>query len=158
MVRHTVLGGPVEEDEHSGHRFGGAVQPEAALLEPLHSEDAAGEFGVGSAVQVATLVGTPADKAGAPLYMIGKSVPAPIGFAAYVAHLGQGYIHNGIPVLWGVEHFADWVVPQHMGDILLVSIPQCYFSGTAVGQCARKRCPAPHRTFWNFPCSPAAGP
>lgn len=49
MVRHTVLGGPVEEDEHSGGWFRRAVQPEAALLEPLHSEDAAGELGVGSA-------------------------------------------------------------------------------------------------------------
>ena len=49
MVRHFVLWGPVEVDEHSGCRFGGTVQPEAALLEPLHSEDAAGELGVGSA-------------------------------------------------------------------------------------------------------------
>ena len=124
MIRHTVLGGPIEENEHSGHRFGGAVQPEATLLEPLYSEDAAGEFAVGAAVQVAALVGTPADKTGAPLHMVGKSVPAPIGFAVYVAHLGQGYIHNGIPVLRGVEHLADWVVPQHMGDIqLTVSVP-----------------------------------
>ena len=122
MVRHTVLGGPVEEDEHSGGWFRGAVQPEATLLEPLHSEDAAGEFGVGSVVQVAALVGTPGDEAGAPLYMVGKAVPAPIGFAAHVAHLGQGYIHNGIPVLRGVEHLADWVVPQHMGDVLLVPV------------------------------------
>ena len=122
MVRHTVLGGPVEEDEHSGCRFGGAVQPEAALLEPLHSEDAAGEFGVGSAVQVAALVGTPGDEAGAPFHMVGEAVPTPIGFAAYVAHLGQGHIHNGIPVLRGVEHLADWVVPKHMGDVLLVPV------------------------------------
>ena len=87
MVRHTVLGGPVEEDEHSRGWFCGAVQPEATLLEPLHSKDAAGEFWVGSAVQVAALVGTPADKAGAPYHMIGEAVPAPIGFAAYVTHL-----------------------------------------------------------------------
>ena len=66
MVRHTVLGCPVEENEHPWHRLRGAAQPEAALLEPLHSEDAAGEFGVGAAVQVAALVGTPGDEAGAP--------------------------------------------------------------------------------------------
>ena len=122
MVRHTVLGGPVEEDEHSGGWFCGAVQPEAALLEPLHPEDAAGEFGVGAAVQVAALVGTPADKAGTPFHMVGKAVPAPIGFAAHVAQLTQCHIHNGIPVLRGVEHLADWVVPQHMRDVLLVPV------------------------------------
>ena len=27
-----------------------------------------------------------------------------------------------IPVLRGVEHLADWVVPQHMGDVLLVPV------------------------------------
>ena len=27
-----------------------------------------------------------------------------------------------IPVLRGVEHLADWVVPQHMGDVLLVTV------------------------------------
>ena len=73
MVRHTVLGCPIEENEHPRRWLRGAVQPEATLLEPLHSEDAAGEFGVGSVVQIAALVGTPADKAGAPLYMVGKS-------------------------------------------------------------------------------------
>ena len=119
MVRHAVLGGPVEENKHSRRGFCRAVQPEATLLEPLHSEDAAGEFGVGAAVQVAALVGAPGDEAGAPLHMIGEAVPAPIGFAAYVSHLGQGYIHNGIPILRGVEHLADWVVPKHMGDLKL---------------------------------------
>lgn len=49
MVRHAVLGGPVEENKHSRRGFCRAVQPEATLLEPLHSEDAAGELGVGSA-------------------------------------------------------------------------------------------------------------
>lgn len=111
MVRHTVLGCPVEENEHSRHRLRGAVQPEAALLEPLHSKDAAGEFRVGSAVQVAALVGTPADKAGAPFHMVGEAVPAPIGFSAYVAYLGQGHIYNGISTFRGVEYLADWIVP-----------------------------------------------
>lgn len=64
------------------------------LFEPGYTPFAAGEFGDDTGIDVAALVGTPANKAGTPFHTLRKSVPAPIGFTAHIADLGFRYFHD----------------------------------------------------------------
>lgn len=74
MVRLSVLGTgaalvvPIEEDNHAGNRLGGAIQPLSTLLKPLHAISATGKFRADTRVDIAALVGAPADKAGTPFH------------------------------------------------------------------------------------------
>ena len=89
---------PLEEDEHPRFRDGGTRQPLVPRLEPVHAGANHGEFGKSSAVQQSTLVSAPGNENGAPLHSTGKTIPAPIGRAAYVAHLGLSNCYQ-VPIL-----------------------------------------------------------
>ena len=81
----TIRGIPIKEDNHTRCRFYAVVSPLSPILEPLDAVHAACEFGNNAVLDIAALVGAPANKAGAPLHAGGKAVPAPIGLAAHVA-------------------------------------------------------------------------
>ena len=53
---------PIEEDDHARRGFCGVVGPLASLLELADTVGTAGEFGNHACIDVAALVGTPADK------------------------------------------------------------------------------------------------
>ena len=96
MIRVSVLAviEPVEEDNVSRLRDIAGCLPESTLPEPLDTAGAGGESGQDSGIQIAALIGTPAYKAGAPLHMAFKAIPAPIEFSAHIADLGQGNGYN----------------------------------------------------------------
>ena len=111
MVSLPILGAgaalvvPVEEDNHAGNRLGGAVQPLPTLLKPLHAVSATGKFRADTGVDITALVGTPADKAGAPLHTAAESVPRPVWSAAYISDLRQRHCNDGIvPGIDAVEN------------------------------------------------------
>lgn len=78
---------PIEEDNHAGNRLGGAIQPLSTLLKPLHAISATGKFRADTRVDIAALVGAPADKAGTPFHTASKSIPRPVRFPAYISDL-----------------------------------------------------------------------
>lgn len=80
---------PIEENDLTGRRFKAAILPLSTIFEPLHPIDTACELRDNAAVDIATLIGTPAYKAGAPFYTPVKAVPRPIGLTAHIADLRQ---------------------------------------------------------------------
>src|SRR5699024_4718303 len=56
---------PLEENDHSRFRGCGTWEPLAPVLKPFDAHATAGEFGENARVQVAALIGAPADKYGA---------------------------------------------------------------------------------------------
>ena len=93
MVRLPVLGAgaarvvPIEEDDHSGGRLVGAVHPLPTLLKPPHAISATGKFRADTRVDIAALVGAPADKASTPFHTASEAIPRPVRFAAYISDL-----------------------------------------------------------------------
>ena len=79
---------PIEEYNHAGGGRDVSACPLIVLSEPVDTPFTFGEFGNDTGLDIAALVGTPTHKAGAPVHTLGKAVPAPIGFAAYIADLG----------------------------------------------------------------------
>ena len=115
MVRYIVLRPgaaffvPIKKYQVSRTWLIVAILPLAPVFKPIRAACASGELGDHPSVNVAALVGTPADKAGAPLHPAVEAVPAPVGLAAHVAHLGQrhghdlaaGAVEEGIPHITG---------------------------------------------------------
>ena len=93
MVRLSILGAgaalvvPIEEDDHAGNRLVGAVYPLSSIFEPLHAISATGKFRADTRVDIAALIGAPADKAGTPFHTDSKAIPRPVRFAAYISDL-----------------------------------------------------------------------
>lgn len=98
---------PVEEDDVPGAGLVAAVLPEPPGFEPVGALDAPGKPGDHPHLQVAALLRAPAHKAGAPVHPAAEPVPAPVGLAADVPHLGEGH-RNDLPVPSGdaVEHLG----------------------------------------------------
>ena len=96
---------PVEEDGIPGSDIGVvSVPPLAVRLEPSHAaRGAPGKPGLGKA----HLGVAPGNKAGAPLHPAGKAVPAPVGIAPHLPHLGQGDGCNFLPPLAGAGASAN---------------------------------------------------
>ena len=80
---------PIEENDLTGRRFKAAVLPLATILEPLHAVDTGRKFRNNTAVDIAAFIGTPGNKAGAPLHARIESIPGPIRLTAYIANLRQ---------------------------------------------------------------------
>ena len=103
MVRHIVLrpGGafvvPIKKYQVSGARLIAAVLPLSPILEPIRAACAARKLGDHSSVNVAALVGAPADKAGAPLHPAVEAVPAPVRQAPDPLRLWQRERHEHRP-------------------------------------------------------------
>ena len=87
---------PIKENDLTGRWCKAAVLPLSTGFEPLHSIDAACELRNNAAVEIAALIGTPRNKAGAPFYTAFKSIPRPIGLTAHIADLRQGHRDDGI--------------------------------------------------------------
>ena len=93
MICRSVLGTgaalviPIEEDNHSGDRLSRTVNPLSTLPKPLHTIFTSSKFRTNAHLNIAALVGAPADKAGTPFYMASKAIPRPIRFAAYISDL-----------------------------------------------------------------------
>ena len=85
MVRHSILI-PVKEDDLSWLGQITAIFPAPLLPEPCHPIGTPGELWHHSS-KTATLVGTPADKTGAPFHPAVKAVPTPKRLTAYIPHL-----------------------------------------------------------------------
>ena len=90
----TVFVRPVKEDDITWGRGASTVQPLAFGLEPVHSVSADCKLRDYAFVDVATLVGAPAYKASTPLYPAAETVPAPVWFAAHIAKLRLGNLHQ----------------------------------------------------------------
>ena len=101
------------------------------LSEPVDSPFTSGEFGNDTGLDIAALVGTPTDKAGAPVHTLSKAVPAPIGFAAYIADLGSCYFYNQGGSIRIIEDLSQGVVTQHMRNIvhITITVPAVCFGG-----------------------------
>ena len=78
---------PIEEDNVSGVGGVGVVLPLVTILEPVLANIADGEAGENTVFQIATLIGTPTDKDGTPIYSFIEAVPSPVGFATDIADL-----------------------------------------------------------------------
>ena len=92
MVGRTVLAAiiPIEKDNVAGARFIAVVLPQSALLEPRHTLRCTGrKLRNDARLDITALVGTPANKAGAPFYSAVKTVPAPVRLTADIPHLGE---------------------------------------------------------------------
>ena len=92
MIREAILAIliiPVKEDDHSWSRHCATAELLVFGLEPKHTVSAGGELGDDACVDIAALIGAPADKAGTPFHAALKTVPGPIGFAANIAYLGR---------------------------------------------------------------------
>ena len=92
MVGRTILASiiPIEKDDVAGARLVAVILPQPALLEPGYTLGRAGrKLRNNTGVDITALIGTPAHKAGAPFHPAVKAVPAPIGSAACVPHLGK---------------------------------------------------------------------
>ena len=87
---------PIKENDLTGRRFKAAVLPLSTVFEPLDTVDAARKLRDNAAVDIAALIGTPRNKAGAPFYTAFKSIPRPIGLTAHIADLRQGHRDDGI--------------------------------------------------------------
>ena len=66
---------PIKENDLTRRRLKTAVLPLSMVLEPLHPNDAACELRDHAGVEIATLIGTPAYKAGTPFHTGIKAVP-----------------------------------------------------------------------------------
>ena len=66
---------PIKENNHSGDRLGRTVDLLSAIFEPLDAVHAACIFGYNTGVNIAALIGAPADEAGAPLHAAAEAVP-----------------------------------------------------------------------------------
>ena len=92
MVRLPVLASiiPVKKDDVAGARLIAVVLPQPALLEPGNTLGRAGrKLRDHAGFDITALIGAPAYKAGAPFHTAAKAVPAPVRFAADIAHLGE---------------------------------------------------------------------
>ena len=87
---------PIKENDLTGRWFKAAVLPLSTVFEPLDTVDAARKLRDNAAVDIAALIGTPRNKAGAPFYTAFKSIPRPIGLTAHIADLRQGHRDDGI--------------------------------------------------------------
>lgn len=96
---------PIKEDDLTGGRFKAAILPLSTIFEPLHPIDTACELRDNAAVDIATLIGTPAYKAGAPFHTGVKAVPRPIGLTAHIADLRQG--HSDDSIVLGIDAVKD---------------------------------------------------
>ena len=106
---------PIEEDNHTGCRFDIVICPLATILEPIDAVDAACVFGNDASLDIPALISAPRYKTGAPFYARSETVPAPVGFTAYIIKLNDRMLV--IEVLAGiiakvVEHrFVLHVMP-----------------------------------------------
>ena len=90
MVGRTILAAiiPIEKDNVAWARLIAVVLPQSALLELRHTLRCTGrKLRNDTSFNIAALVGTPANKAGAPLYSAVKTIPAPVRLAAHIADL-----------------------------------------------------------------------
>lgn len=92
MIGRTILAAiiPIEKDNVAGARLIAVVLPQSALLEPRHTLRCTGcKLWNDASFNIAALVGTPANKAGAPFYSAVKTIPAPVRLTADIPHLGE---------------------------------------------------------------------
>ena len=131
---------PIKEDDLTGGRFKAAVLPLSTVFEPLDTVDAARKLRDNAAVDIAALIGTPRNKAGAPFYTAFKSIPRPIGLTAHIADLRQGHRDDGIiPEINTIEdsrpHTAVFLGKQFGKLLPLVGVEVeivCHFLGGLV--------------------------
>ena len=96
---------PIEENDLTGRRLKAAVLPLPSVFEPLNPSDTACELRNNAAVEIAALIGTPRNKAGAPFYTGIKAIPRPIGLTAHIADLRQRHRDDGI--IPGIDAVED---------------------------------------------------
>lgn len=92
MIGRTVLTSiiPIEKDNVAGSRLIAVVLPQSPLLEPRHPLRCTGrKLRNDASFNIAALVGTPANKAGAPLYSAVKTIPAPVRLTTDVPYLRE---------------------------------------------------------------------
>ena len=65
-----------------------------SVFEPLNAVYATSVLRNDTCVDIATLIGTPTDKAGAPFHSAVKAVPRPVRFAADISDLRQRNRHD----------------------------------------------------------------
>lgn len=97
MVGRTILAAiiPIEKDNVARARLIAVILPQSALLEPRHTLRCTGrKFRNDANFNIAALVGTPANKAGAPLYSAVKTIPAPVRLTADITHLRECHGDN----------------------------------------------------------------
>ena len=131
---------PIKENDLTGRWFKAAVLPLSTVFEPLDTVDAARKLRDNAAVDIAALIGTPRNKAGAPFYTAFKSIPRPIGLTAHIADLRQGHRDDGIiPEINTIEdsrpHTAVFLGKQFRKLLSLVSVEiekVCHFLGGLV--------------------------
>ena len=131
---------PIKENDLTGRWFKAAVLPLSTVFEPLDTVDAARKLRDNAAVDIAALIGTPRNKAGAPFYTAFKSIPRPIGLTAHIADLRQGHRDDGIiPEINTIEdsrpHTAVFPGKQFRKLLSLVSVEiekVCHFLGGLV--------------------------
>ena len=109
MVRNTVLRPgiaarivPIKENQIAGARFIAVVLPKSPVLEPLGAGDTPGKLWDHACVNIPALIGTPTDKAGAPLHMVTEDVPRPLRRIAYVPKVKllenkYGHLRSQVP-------------------------------------------------------------
>lgn len=78
---------PIEKDDIAGIGRILVIPPQTAGFEPLLSRANSGKFGKDTGFDVPALIRTPAHKTGAPFHTAAKTIPAPVGFAAYIPNL-----------------------------------------------------------------------
>ena len=66
---------PIEENNYAGRGLHRVIRPLPTLSEPLDTVDAACELRNDTSINVAALISTPTDKAGAPLHTAAEAVP-----------------------------------------------------------------------------------
>ena len=92
MVGRTILAAiiPIEKDNVAWARLIAVVLPQSALLELRHTLRYTGrKLRNDTSFNIAALVGTPANKAGAPLYSAVKTIPAPVRLTPDVPYLRE---------------------------------------------------------------------
>ena len=92
MIGRNILAAiiPIQKDNVAGSRLITVVLTQSPLLEPRHTLRCAGyKLWNDASFNIAALVGTPANKAGTPLYSTVKTVPVPVRLSADIPYLRE---------------------------------------------------------------------
>lgn len=81
---------PIKENNHTGNRFGRSVNPLFSVFKPLCAVDAACKFRDIACVDIATLIGTPRNKASAPFQRYATEYIKAHPVAAVLLDMGLG--------------------------------------------------------------------
>ena len=105
---------PVEKDNITGAWLVIPILPLAERLKPAHASIHALKARDHSGVEETALIGAPRHIDRAPRHTARIAVPAPVRLTSLIAHLRQGYLHDGLIAAHG-KGAAYRIVPQHMG-------------------------------------------